>query len=166
MGRKHFTVEQIIGLLREADVKLSHSRNVGTIFRKMAIISLLNVFVTPTNNSCCVPLITRYRQLRSTKRISCIIRCVIATSSDWHATSWSLLRKFPFRKIPRCPLCQRGRKEMTDFSFLSLRGGLLHDVAVSEIAAHTACARNDSNSGFPITSGMTCGGSKWQESEL
>ena len=69
-------------------------------------------------------------------------------------------KKLPSRKIPRCPLCQRGRKEMTDFSFLSLRGGLLHDVAVSKIAAHTACARNDSNSGFPITSGMTCGGSK------
>jgi hypothetical protein len=53
MSRKRFTAEQIIGLLREADVKLSQGRNVGKIFREMAITSLLNVFVTPTNTSCC-----------------------------------------------------------------------------------------------------------------
>jgi len=44
---------------------------------------------------------------------------------------------------------------MTDY-FLSLRGGLLPDVAVSEIAAHTACARNDSNSGFPLEPALEC----------
>lgn len=37
MSRKRFTAEQIIGLLREADVKLSQSRNVGQICREMGI---------------------------------------------------------------------------------------------------------------------------------
>ena len=33
MARKRFTAEQIIGLLREADVKLSQGRNVGQVSR-------------------------------------------------------------------------------------------------------------------------------------
>ena len=37
MSRKRFTVEQIIGFLREADVKLSQGRNVGQICREMGI---------------------------------------------------------------------------------------------------------------------------------
>ncbi len=37
MSRKRFTAEQIIGLLREADVKLSQGRNVGHICREMGI---------------------------------------------------------------------------------------------------------------------------------
>ena len=37
MGRKRFTAEQIIGFLREADVKLSQGRNVGQICREMGI---------------------------------------------------------------------------------------------------------------------------------
>jgi transposase-like protein len=37
MSRKRFTAEQIIGLLREADVKLSQGRNVGQICRDMGI---------------------------------------------------------------------------------------------------------------------------------
>jgi len=37
MGRKRFTAEQIIGLLREADVRLSQGRNVGQICREMGI---------------------------------------------------------------------------------------------------------------------------------
>jgi len=52
MHRKCFTAEQIIGLLREADVQLSQGRNVGKFFQEMQIISILNVFVTPTNTSC------------------------------------------------------------------------------------------------------------------
>lgn len=37
MGRKRFTAEQIIGLLREADVKLSQGKNIGPICREMGI---------------------------------------------------------------------------------------------------------------------------------
>jgi putative transposase len=37
MSRKRFTAEQIIGLLREADVKLSQGRNVGQVSREMGI---------------------------------------------------------------------------------------------------------------------------------
>jgi len=37
MSRKRFTAEQIIGLLREADVKLSQGGNVGPISREMGI---------------------------------------------------------------------------------------------------------------------------------
>ncbi len=37
MSRKHFTAEQIIGLLREADVKQSQGRNVGQVSRDMGI---------------------------------------------------------------------------------------------------------------------------------
>jgi len=37
MGRKRFTAEQIIGLLREADVKLSQGRSVGPVCREMGI---------------------------------------------------------------------------------------------------------------------------------
>ncbi len=37
MSRKRYTAEQIIGLLREADVKLSQGRNVGHICREMGI---------------------------------------------------------------------------------------------------------------------------------
>ena len=37
MARKRFTAEQIIGLLREADVKLSQGRNVGQVSREMGI---------------------------------------------------------------------------------------------------------------------------------
>jgi len=37
MGRKRFTVEQIIGLLREADVRLSQGRNIGQACREMGI---------------------------------------------------------------------------------------------------------------------------------
>jgi hypothetical protein len=52
MSQKCFTTEQIIGLLREADVQLSQSRNVGKLFQEMSITSLLDVFVTPTNTGC------------------------------------------------------------------------------------------------------------------
>ncbi len=37
MSRKRFTAEQIIGLLREADVKLSQGRTVGQVSREMGI---------------------------------------------------------------------------------------------------------------------------------
>jgi putative transposase len=37
MSRKRFTAEQIIGFLREADVKLSQGRNVGQICRDMGV---------------------------------------------------------------------------------------------------------------------------------
>ena len=37
MSRKRFTAEQIIGLLREADVKLSQGRQVGRTCRDMGI---------------------------------------------------------------------------------------------------------------------------------
>ena len=37
MSRKRFTAEQIIGLLREADVKLSQGKNVGQNSREMGI---------------------------------------------------------------------------------------------------------------------------------
>jgi putative transposase len=37
MSRKRFTAEQIIGLLREADVRLSQGRNVGQICREMGV---------------------------------------------------------------------------------------------------------------------------------
>ena len=37
MSRKRFTAEQIIGLLREADVKLSQGGNVGQISRELGI---------------------------------------------------------------------------------------------------------------------------------
>ena len=37
MSRKRFTAEQIIGFLREADVKQSQGRNVGQICREMGI---------------------------------------------------------------------------------------------------------------------------------
>ncbi len=37
MGRKRFAAEQIIGLLREADVKVSQGRNVGQICREIGI---------------------------------------------------------------------------------------------------------------------------------
>ena len=37
MIRKRFTAEQIVGLLREADVKLSQGRNVGQVSRDMGI---------------------------------------------------------------------------------------------------------------------------------
>ena len=37
MSRKRFTPEQIIGILREADVKLSQGKNVGQICREMGI---------------------------------------------------------------------------------------------------------------------------------
>jgi len=37
MSRKRFTAEQIIGLLREADVKLSQGRQVGQTCREMGI---------------------------------------------------------------------------------------------------------------------------------
>jgi len=36
MGRKRFTAEQIIGLLREADVKLSQGRSVAPVCREMS----------------------------------------------------------------------------------------------------------------------------------
>jgi hypothetical protein len=35
MSRKRFTAEMIIGLLREAHVKLSQGRNVGQVSRNM-----------------------------------------------------------------------------------------------------------------------------------
>jgi hypothetical protein len=44
MSWKRFTADQIIELLREIDAKLSQSRNVGKLFRQMAITNLLNVF--------------------------------------------------------------------------------------------------------------------------
>ena len=37
MSRKRFTVEQIIGLLREAEVRLSQGRTVGQACREMGI---------------------------------------------------------------------------------------------------------------------------------
>ena len=37
MSRKRLTAEQIIGLLREADVKLSQGRNVGQVSRDLGI---------------------------------------------------------------------------------------------------------------------------------
>ena len=37
MSRKRFAPEQIIGILREADVKLSQGKNVGQICREMGI---------------------------------------------------------------------------------------------------------------------------------
>jgi transposase-like protein len=37
MSRKRFTAEQIIGLLREAEVRLSQGRNVGQACREMGI---------------------------------------------------------------------------------------------------------------------------------
>jgi putative transposase len=37
MSRKRFTPEQIIGVLREADVKLSQGKNVGQLCREMGI---------------------------------------------------------------------------------------------------------------------------------
>ena len=37
MSRKRFTAEQIIGLLREADVRLSQGRTVGQACREMGI---------------------------------------------------------------------------------------------------------------------------------
>lgn len=37
MSRKRFTAEQIIGFLREADVKISQGRNVVQICREMGI---------------------------------------------------------------------------------------------------------------------------------
>lgn len=37
MSRRRFTAEQIIGLLREAEVKLSQGKNVGQICREMGI---------------------------------------------------------------------------------------------------------------------------------
>ena len=37
MSRKRFTAEQIIGLLREAEVRLSQGRTVGQVCREMGI---------------------------------------------------------------------------------------------------------------------------------
>ena len=37
MGRKRYTMEQIIGLLREVDVKVSQGKNVGQICREIGI---------------------------------------------------------------------------------------------------------------------------------
>ena len=37
MSRKRFTMEQIIGLLREVDVKVSQGKNVGQICREAGI---------------------------------------------------------------------------------------------------------------------------------
>jgi len=37
MSRKRFTMEQIIGLLREIDVKISQGKNVGQICREIGI---------------------------------------------------------------------------------------------------------------------------------
>ena len=37
MSRKRYTAEQIIGLLREAEVKLSQGKNVGQVCREMEI---------------------------------------------------------------------------------------------------------------------------------
>ena len=37
MARERFTAEQIIGLLREADVKFSQGRNVGQVSRDVGI---------------------------------------------------------------------------------------------------------------------------------
>ena len=37
MSRKRYTAEQIIGLLREAGVKLSQGRNIGQVSRDMGI---------------------------------------------------------------------------------------------------------------------------------
>ncbi len=37
MSRKRFTAEQIIGLLREADVKLSQGKNEGQVSRDLGI---------------------------------------------------------------------------------------------------------------------------------
>ena len=38
MSRKQFTMEQIIGLLREVDVKVSQGKNVGQICREIGIV--------------------------------------------------------------------------------------------------------------------------------
>jgi len=38
MSRKRFTMEQIIGLLREVDVKVSQGKNVGQICREIGIV--------------------------------------------------------------------------------------------------------------------------------
>jgi transposase-like protein len=37
MSRKRFSPEQIIGILREADVKLSQGKNVGQLCREMGV---------------------------------------------------------------------------------------------------------------------------------
>ena len=37
MSRRHFTAEQIIGLLREADVKISQGKSIGHVSRDMGI---------------------------------------------------------------------------------------------------------------------------------
>ena len=37
MSRKRFTMEQIIGLLREMDVKISQGKNVGQICREIGV---------------------------------------------------------------------------------------------------------------------------------
>jgi len=37
MSRKQFTMEQIIGLLREMDVKISQGKNVGQICREIGV---------------------------------------------------------------------------------------------------------------------------------
>jgi len=37
MSRKRFTAEQIIGLLREADVKISQGRSVGQVCREIGV---------------------------------------------------------------------------------------------------------------------------------
>ena len=37
MSRKRFTMEQIIGLLREVDVKVSQGKNIGQICREIGI---------------------------------------------------------------------------------------------------------------------------------
>ena len=37
MSRKRFTMEQIIGLLREMDVKISQGKNIGQICREIGI---------------------------------------------------------------------------------------------------------------------------------
>jgi putative transposase len=37
MSRKRFTMEQIIGLLREVDVKVSQGRSVEQIYREIGI---------------------------------------------------------------------------------------------------------------------------------
>jgi putative transposase len=38
MSRKRFTMEQIIGLLREVDVKISQGKSVGQICREIGIV--------------------------------------------------------------------------------------------------------------------------------
>jgi hypothetical protein len=37
MGRNRFTLEQIIGLLREMDVKVSRGKNIGQVCREIGI---------------------------------------------------------------------------------------------------------------------------------